>query len=236
MRYLSHELQAEETVKVEAHLVGCPECTRRMSELHAVQNEGKRSAPAFVLPPRSSTSLLPLRWLAPAAAVMASFLAAIWFWDREPPLRPKGPGIQLDTACRLGQARWSCRSGEALRPGTAIMFRLKADEPHYVMLWGKDGSGRWQRYFPQRDAAQRCDPGADPLLDRSLVLDVTPGPERFFLFYSKVAFATRDLRAVISDEGKRVDLSRLLPSIQAREVRFEKRMSQTDPPGRQGNN
>lgn len=202
MRFLAGEHSADEARALEQHEATCSECAALVQEQRAIQEEGRHAAPRLSLAPRR-----PPLWRAlwvPLAAATAT-LTLVWLVRDEGgsrTWRAKGPAVFLSALCKQEQRIWSCSSGEALAPRTAIQFEIALTEQRHVMLIGQDGSGKWDRFFPrQGDRAEHLGAGAHRL-PFSLVLDETPGTERFYAFSARRAFSLAELRAAGVGQGE----------------------------------
>jgi hypothetical protein len=187
-------LSGAERGAMERHLAECPACTQALGELRAVKEQGAREAPPLPLPaprPRRRASI------ALGSLALAGAAAAALLWIRIPPgdgIRPKGAS-RIAFACKDGARVWDCRSGETVRPGTAVGVGVDLAEPRWVMLLGRDETGIWRIYLPsQGEEALPLQRGETDPLGPSLVLDDRPGEERFVVVLAPHPFARRELR------------------------------------------
>jgi hypothetical protein len=194
MRLLAGEVAGEERARMATHLDACRDCAGVLAGLEAEQRQGARETPLLVLPRRRRW--WPARFgvgfgvglVAAAAAVVA-----VAVLPREVGIRPKG-GAHVEFACKDGPRIWTCLSGERVRAGAAVAVRVRLDGPRWLMLMGRDGTGRWRTYLPAsgKEAVRFQADVSDPL-GSSLVLDETPGEERFVLVAAQRAFRRGDL-------------------------------------------
>ena len=196
MRALSRELDAAEHERVQAHIGTCAACTRTYADLEELQHEGQREASPLRLPERQTRARL---WLWPSLSLAGASMAAVFVIavarhdDGETGIRAKG-GAVVRFACKDGARVWTCRNGEHVRPGTAIAVRLNLDQPRFIMLLGRDATGKWTTYLPTHgDAAVSVSADVEDPLHGSLVLDATPGEERFVLVTASAPFVRQDL-------------------------------------------
>jgi hypothetical protein len=63
-------------------------------------------------------------------------------------------------------------------PGDAIRFEVSTGEPGYLAIVGADSAREVTAYFPAGAEAQAIGRGPKQLLDGSIILDETLGPER----------------------------------------------------------
>jgi hypothetical protein len=192
MRHLTGELPAAERRRAGEHLAVCLACRTALDELRAVKERGASEAPPAPFPARPpATAPRPRRWRlawgAPVAAAVALAVAVIWLGPRPAAVRPKGGGgsVRVTAACKHEQRTWSCKSGERLQPGTAIMIQVDLDAERDLLVLGRDGSARWRSYIGGAgDGGGRRSlrlPRGRQQLPHSLVLDARPGPERFYV-------------------------------------------------------
>lgn len=71
--------------------------------------------------------------------------------------------------------------GDSLQPGDAIRFRVTLASPGYVGVLGLDAARAVTAYAPAGPALQWIARGDTTLLDDSIILDATLGPERLVL-------------------------------------------------------
>jgi hypothetical protein len=138
-------------------------------------------------------------WIAPALAAAAAMLFALSTTTTTetgtetlvgPSVRQKG-GDTLELSCRApgSETVRHCASGDVVAPDTAVMFRTHLGGDRYLMMLGRDSATPWLTYFPRSgDASARVDRDTSDFLSASVVLDATPGKERFVLFISDRPF------------------------------------------------
>lgn len=190
-RYLVGELPPAPAAALAEHAAGCPRCQARLVELRA---EGARFAAG---PERAAEVDALVRatggprrrwrsWGAGAALAAAAALAlALWLPRQRPgePAgafdgRPKG-GLGLEVIRRSagGQLEW-ISPGQRLSPGDAIRFRLRTPVAGHVAVLGLDAAQMVTPYAPAGAVLEPLAAGAPVVLDGSIVLDATLGPER----------------------------------------------------------
>ncbi len=215
-RLLAGEISGAERVELKEHLNDCAHCTTAYAALESVQVQGEREAPPLKLPERRAARP---HWygLALAGASALVVFAAVLPHGGE--IRSKGAGARVEFACKDGPRVWRCQSGERVRPGTAVAVRVELVSPRWLMLLGRDGSGRWRTYLPSGgEGAVLVAAGARDPLGASLVLDETPGEERFVLVMARRAFSRADL---LPEDPDMVAL-RLTSDFQAFDLRLTK--------------
>lgn len=215
MRLLSGEVAGPERGQVESHLRGCPACAGELAELESVKAEGQREAPPFRLAqPRPSRPA----WFGFALASACAAALVLVLLPRGPGIRSKG-GARIAFACKDGPRVWHCKSGERVKPGTAVAVRVELDGPRWLMLLGVDASGQWRTYLPAGGGgAVEVQGGAHDPLGSSLVLDETPGQERFVLVVARRAFGKAEL---LGGDGGGASL-RVPDGFESAELRLEK--------------
>jgi len=219
MRLLMEELSPEEADRAHGHVGECAACSSLLDELRSVQSEGAQLAARAPLPapvPWWRAALTGWRLPAFAATAAVGALLLVWLPGTSSRYRAKG-GLRVETTCKLGERVWRCESGERLSPGVAIELRAHLPDDGYLLVLGIDGTGTRTTYFPT--GSDRAGPVAktDQLLPGSLVLDDSPGPERFFVVWSRAPFLSREVGGL--GPGEPLDPP---PESELVEVRFEK--------------
>jgi hypothetical protein len=118
----------------------------------------------------------PLRWAGAVAAVAAAFGAVVLFKGAPVhEIRTKG-GLGLGVVARhLDGKTEEILPGAALRPGEAIRFEISSAEAGHLIVAGVDAAKNVTTYYKGDGEA-----GVARLLDGSVTLDATLGPERIF--------------------------------------------------------
>jgi hypothetical protein len=224
MRLLGEEV-GDERPHLEAHLESCPACAAALAEQRAIQDEGARRAPGMVEGvARGARASRPLRrplWLGLAAAGACAVALAIV----RPPVAPGGFRLKgasrFEFACRDGGRVWRCGSGERVEPGTGVGIRVVLDAPGWLVVLGRDSSRRWRSYLPgEGESAVPAATGASDPLGQSLVLDGSPGEERFV-----VVVAPRPFRWAELLDGADAEALRLPDGFESGELRLTKSSS-----------
>lgn len=185
-RLWARELAAPVETEARAHLAACPACATRLGERDeaAAALEGNELLAARM---RREIKRSGGGWRVRAGALALVAAAATAFLtlaprgssqDAESGIRTKG-GLALEIIARHADGRTSpVVSGEALRPGDAIRFRVSHEGPGYLWIAGLDAAQAVTVYHPV-DGAPALSQGAKAmLLDGSIVLDDTRGEER----------------------------------------------------------
>jgi hypothetical protein len=219
MRVLSGELDPRTSEQIRVHSATCTSCQVSFRELEGIQAAGAAEAPPFPL------RLVQKRaWpkYVGAFALAASITAVMLLSPPSSEVRKKG-GAEIRMYCQRPDQNIAelCRSGSKVPPGTSIAFRAELKETEWIMIYGYDG--KWTRHFPQTsEQAVRVGRDREDLMNGSLVLDGSSGPETFVIFRGTKSF---DHRAVVLGENGDV----AVPPAGIEMVRFEieKQMSQS---------
>ena len=141
----------------------------------------------------------PRTWAAAAMAVAAvALVVSLMPRPTEPGPEPIGAGftdpvslnrlkgeVSLDMYALRDGAVVEVEPGEALQPGDRIQFAYTSGPLNNLVLVGVDGRGVISRYYPDQGAESLAVvPGAEVVLEDSLVLDDAPGPEVFVAVFS----------------------------------------------------
>jgi hypothetical protein len=181
---LAGELSGGERAQMEQHLGGCQACSKRLAEIHGLAARFPEEVwiEGQLARAMRGASVRRWRWLG-ASALAAGLIAAasIAFWMRPLPQteRLKGGKLTLELVVRYADGHTEhVTPGENLVPGEAIRFRVAAAERGYLVVIGIDAAQAVTAYAPLRGAGQPISAGHDQLLDGSIILDDTLGPER----------------------------------------------------------
>ncbi|MEO0811453.1 MAG: hypothetical protein AAFY60_01225, partial [Myxococcota bacterium] len=116
--------------------------------------------------------------------------------------RLKGDGVSLNVAVQNSSGVAEPQlAGAHVMPGAVLQMSYDAGSHGYGALFGIDGSGTVQQYWPstQRMAALPSSKGGFPF---ALELDETPGRERFYAVFSHEALALQEIRELIESAGE----------------------------------
>jgi len=184
-QWLAGELAQVERAALEAHAVGCEPCQRRRSELMDAQRSFASSAPSFAAlsqsPAKAGRSW---RALGPVLAAAAAVLLALgqpwryWLERDQKNTRTKGSVAQLDWVVRRGERVVAGRPDQSVRAGDALRFSIRAHEPVYAAVIGRDGAGHVIVYYPEAAELVQVAAGTDQPLPLAIELDATPGDEQ----------------------------------------------------------
>jgi hypothetical protein len=159
-----------------AHLLACPHCRMRLDVL---ERDSRDFDHRLYLPARPKRSLW--RWAGGGGLLVAA--AAILMILVRPPADPKvrfKGGFQLELIARHADDGRVERllPGAALSPDDAIRFRVASDRDVHLIVLGLDAAGQVTPYAPAVGAALALAATREKILDGSIVLDGTLGPER----------------------------------------------------------
>ena len=189
-RLLVGELTAPaERAAIDEHLASCARCRARRDELRAAPVQVPdpafwQQAPARPVARGRARRLTGA--LVTAAALAAALIVALRPRDGgrtgTPPSgeRVKGNGVALELVARRGDERpFPVFDGTVLRPGDAVRFLLTAPFAGEAALVGLDGAGRVSLYAPAPAEASWAVVAGKNTRAGSIVLDDSPGEERF---------------------------------------------------------
>lgn len=187
MRLAMSELDQTRSAVLRDHAASCAQCGAELKALLDTQAAGAENAPAFVPPAR----VLPLRPLG-ALALAASVAAAVILIPRET-VRGKGEAaISILCQAPAQERPSSCRSGDQVRPGTAIAFRARLEQDTHLMIVGRDDRHEWKTYFPKEgERSVLVSKTVSDFMAASLVLDAVGSRETFVVFSSPKPFDRR---------------------------------------------
>jgi hypothetical protein len=194
-----------ERAAIEQHLASCPACRSRRWELAAAP--AQVPDPAFwgqavsgpVARARSRSRRL-AGGLAAAAALAAGLVLA---WPPRPAERAgttgeraKGGGLVLEVVARRADGRvFAVFDGTALRPGDAVRFVLTAPVAGHAAVLGLDGAGHVSLYAPATSEGTLPVAAGKGALPGSIVIDDSPGDERFIALLCEAMPAREALKA-----------------------------------------
>jgi len=229
-RLAAGEPDAPELAAAAAHVEACPTCRARLSDLDAERRAflALHPTPAFLatLETRRASRRSPwarLRWplAASALALAAAALLVVALLPAAPPETRLKSGYDLSFHVRSGDRVALGQPGARLHPGDAIQLRYSAPRAAHLVVISLDGAGAVTAYYDADGRALPVDPGVAVLLDGSIVLDATLGPERVIGCFSEAPLTTAAVlaagtRALAAASGDPAAVTRLpLPCPQA---------------------
>jgi hypothetical protein len=162
----------DHAARAAGHLEACAPCRDRLQLF-------KANVVGF-----KSVTPLRRRWLPPsvglaAAAYLGGIVVAGTLLQKDTGVRTKGGLAMQIVAKRQDSGRVEALFEEArLSPGDAIRFKVSTEHAGYLAIVGLDSAQSVSVYYPEKDDEARIEPREQALLDGSIVLDTTLGPER----------------------------------------------------------
>jgi len=200
-------LPEEERARAQAHVDACEQCRAELAAAGAHRDEFSRAVfPRTVEPLRERSRRRSLwswlRWPSLAVPALAAAAAAgfLLVKDRNRTVEPvEGPGIGGEHGLAVkGDSLFQVfrrqpeggpapvLEGARVRTGDEIRFVVMPGESAFVLVVSIDGAGTASVYHPFGGTASGpVTPRQRTELPGSLVLDDSPGPERFFALFSK---------------------------------------------------
>lgn len=216
-RFLLSELDGtDEYGRVSGHLETCGVCAARLDGLKAERveflqehwrNQGRRRRRPFAAVAGG------------LGAVAAGLLVTVLSIGPGTPKRPTGPtvrtkgGLALDIVAKKRDGRVEqILPGSRLSPGAAIRFKISTKAEGYLTIAALDSAPAVSIYHPGPNGQEKVGPGRDQLLDGSITLDRTLGPEKIVAVLCDEPIAqeeiVRALNAALEEAGgdpRRVD-------------------------------
>lgn len=220
------ELEGREKGLLRQHLDDCAHCRQRLQAMQADRAEFElRPMPAAIRdldrPPRSLLSRLRVRWvglglaLATAAALLMVFQPSTTVPGADPRAMPgvraKGETQPLEVWVEQDDSVVALGEGDSLWAGARIQLRFDPGDARWITLAGRDGSGALEIYGNLEAT------GADGLQSApfSLVLDDTPGAQRFYAVMADRPIFDADVEAALG--GREIE------GVEVHELTFPKR-------------
>jgi hypothetical protein len=180
-RFAAGELDGDPAARARTHLAGCALCVTRLAQL---EDDLQQPLDQLLV---TRVAARARRWRAWSLAAMLSAAALLAVWLRLPDARLgdsrlKGAGLYLQLIARRGGATHPGPSerllpGATLAPGDAVRFRVSTARAAYLSIIGIDAAYAVSAYFPLAGEGALA-AGREQLLDGSIILDQTLGPER----------------------------------------------------------
>lgn len=199
IRLTAGDLQAEDARALSAHTATCPRCAAELAAIERgredflARHPFEEVAPAMLRGARRRNRGRRLAFgLVPAGAA-AALLMVIFQVLRPGPLaeQPPGPGIRTKGEISLGfyvqrgDRAVPGRPGETLRRDDRIQFAYSSGSNRYVFLLSLDDRGAVSNFNHQASPTSvPIQPGSGRLLEGSIILDASVGPERIFAVFS----------------------------------------------------
>jgi len=209
------------------HIDSCPRCDGIVKLLKQQHHDFMSRHPADITGPQliarareqKRSGRLAL-WLAPAGAAVAALLLVILLTESPRPdsgIRTKGD-ISLKFYIQQGDQSIPGQAGGVYRENDRIQFVYSSGANRYLFLVSIDDEGMVSNFnFENKTDSVLIAPGTDRVLDGSIILDDSTGPERIFAVFSKrplhfdqVKLAAQAAYRDLLSHGKSVqDLGRL---------------------------
>lgn len=211
---IAGDLAASEHERAQSHIGTCEPCRARWQVLAArsestalpALNRERASAAATRVPShRRRTLSAGLRWAGVAAAACCAFVLFQLVSPRDDtPLaeRRKGAG-RLGFFVQRGGEMLRGGPGELLHPGDTLQLTFFAPGPGYLVVLGRDASGKLAVYYPSSAHAARVEAG-EQTLPESTLLDDTLGDETIEAVFCSTGHDVESLR-VARERTRAVD-------------------------------
>ncbi|MCC7383502.1 MAG: hypothetical protein IT384_16810 [Deltaproteobacteria bacterium] len=229
LRLLTGELSNEHAQPIRDHLTECERCAAKIEEARSIQEHARVDAPSFARIQEAAKQRPALRWLggldrrspwllsSTAAAALVLFFV---LGPSQPEIHRKG-GWLLRLACREGDRTWSCKNGERLHPGVAVMLEGDLPAAAELMLLVRGSGEAWAPQLPADGTRSvRVEGGQRTLLPNSLVLDDRGTEDQILLLSSRHPFDLSDLASYLASDP--LDAERLPNGIEGRLIFFPK--------------
>jgi hypothetical protein len=205
------ELTPDERARAELHLQSCVRCQGKRLALQATvlqeaelpllaararraAGEGSAVDPVGATPRHTSNVVRIGRRLAPiaVAAGLTAVVAALFWRPAEPSVQLKGgDSLSLVVKRRDGQVE-RVTEGATLFAKDQVRFSLDVKAAAFVVVLSLDAEGKVSVFTPEPVALSE---GAEQLLDTTVELDASQGPERFVAVLCERRVRTADLVA-----------------------------------------
>jgi hypothetical protein len=174
---LDGALDPDPAAALRAHTATCGPCAARLGAAASHQQTATLARPR----PRGSANRAAL-WAVPLALAAVSLLVLRLIVDRDDDgMRPKGQGdpVIFEVFVDHGEVSRQVWTGDAVRAGDRLGFRIAADLPGELLIVGVDGTGAAWVAWPAGGASARIEgEGALSDVPGAVILDDRPGPER----------------------------------------------------------
>jgi hypothetical protein len=241
IRLAAGDGEEQELATLRAHANSCPACGAILTSLEMQNKDFLERRPFSKIAPAlfqgghklASRRRFVLRLVpATAAAVVLLALGVIWFALRpEPTIRTKGD-IALAFYVQKGAEAVPGRSGGTYHENDRIQFAYSSGPHRYVFLVSLDDRGNVSNFnHRSATASVPIEPGSGRVLEGSIILDASVGPERVFAIFSNSPLQLEEVKDAakrayhdLQKSGKSVrDLTRLpLHHSQASVLLFKK--------------
>lgn len=231
-RFLSAELSPVESARMEAHIRSCEECRTRTRRIEREEDEfrrstdvAKESAEILLRLERRGAPPLAALWdrliasvrseaLRPAlvGAIVLLLVVPIAVSNRDARIREKGSSsVTLEMFVNDSGRPRRAADGEVLREGDQIQFRYRASGRRYLFVVSVTSKGELSPLYPDRPAESvPVTPDGTHVLEGSIILDESRGPERIFAFFSDAPLPFDEVRNALEHRlGSERDITAL---------------------------
>jgi hypothetical protein len=182
-RLIAGELDGSEIgTAARAHLERCEPCRSRKRTLEeaAARFETEIFISGAALKTARAAKRAPMRLGGSIGAAAAAVFIVMLVQTKSLEVRTKGAlGLGI-VARHLDGKTEQIFSGAEMSPGEAIRFEISSTRQGYLFIAGIDAAKNVTPYYPSTKDAQILPPAPGTLLEGSVTLDATLGPERIF--------------------------------------------------------
>lgn len=235
-QFVAQELARATLDGAKTHLAACEQCRGR---LVSIEQDAEQFASSIDLhdaigallrdsvPATRAWYRRPSILAGATAALAACAVLVLWIGQRsagEEPTNRSKSGLGFDVIRRDLQGHvGNVASGDRLYPGEAIRFRVRASEHGFLVIVGIDAIQTVTAYSP----SLQIEAGVARVLDGSIILDATLGPERIVAVVCEWPISTdsavalsRDALSKIGGDPRRIE--RIAPACHEASILIEK--------------
>ncbi|MCB9731730.1 MAG: DUF4384 domain-containing protein [Deltaproteobacteria bacterium] len=135
-----------------------------------------------------------------------------------PDTRLRGGAFDLEVWVHDGEAARPVATGDAIRPGDRVGFRVKARADGHLLVAGVDREGHVYVCYPQgaSDGSAPFAATAEPVeLDQAMRFDAVPGEERLVAFFCDVPITLAEVAPRLRAESTALTMADALPRLRA---------------------
>lgn len=202
------------------HPASCSECRARLDALEAEEraflattNVAADSAAILARLEKGETAPRLKRWMFALPALALAALLSFTFLPKTPDpetTRIKGGAIDLEMFVKDAQGIHPADDGARLREGDAIQFRYRAGGRRFVFVASVAADGTVSPLYPDAEQSSiPVSPSGTHILEGSVILDDSRGPERFFAFFSDEPITFDEVQRALKSSVKESDVTRL---------------------------
>jgi hypothetical protein len=168
-----------------------------------------------------------VRWATASAALVAAAAVALLIWNRVPvedELLRKGSDFALEAFAKGADKPREVGDGDVVHPGERLGFRVRSQEPGFVLIAGVDDLGHAYPCHPPSGLAAPWEPSTTAVVVEGAVeLDDAIGAERIVALWCPDRFAFEDIVTTLK-AGARAELPLLRAGCAQREIVLEKQV------------